>query len=247
MPGDTSGGGAETTNNSPPYIPCIYANSLLVNNTYNAKLANLNLAMTQNYESDYTITDYNNGGSYSLVEGNPNEPYVDQNIPYNTHSIIGNMHTHPAGMIDTDPSSPGALSPMALSPTPTPGDFIAPYLLYSGGAMANTAAYTSTIITSAGTFLIQITDESTFANWATINLTGTDPNGVDTQFYQNCANSYYQYSAQGIGSVTAHELALLDNLGSSGMTLSVLNSNNTWTALTSNNGKLQNANNSCNN
>ena len=190
--------------------PCATAKTIKANTIYDSKLTDLNSYTSANIEHGWFDTQ-NADGTYSYKSQNsttsdPNEISFTYSTP-----MENMMHSHFTGQNTTFDG----------------GDIDAMYSVFNAGKMANSSAFTSTVVTPSGTYMLTISDLTKFKAFA--------PNSSSSLIDLSLKAFGYNSTGTSPASNAAQELALTEFLqtsnGGTGLTLLKLGANGNFNTL----------------
>jgi len=224
-----SGSGGTTTTTSPPCLtnptppvpvpppppdPCAQARLLAASAGFKTLMNNLKNQTAQNFEEGYTFDLSSNGTvtNPTLFQGLPNTSTVALTF---SSPIDGYGHDHYAG---DDPTFSG-------------DDIRGIYQIMKAGRMNNPSTFTASVVTAAGTsYIIKISNPTLFASFGSANF-GTSADFTD--FLNSYDGNLLLYESKGNSVTNSYELALIQILNNSGLTLLKGNSDfSSWSILT---------------
>jgi hypothetical protein len=195
------GGGGNGTYNPPPLEedPCDKMNSLESDRTFKDKLGELEENTSLDYETGFLLN--HNGNAYDPISGNSGQDYIEFDV---TGTIDGFIHSHFL------PNGDSMFSP---------DDIQTLYFLFTNNHINNTNTFVMTVVTGLGTsYTIMIDNATAFSNFGLSNLNNLTNFTTFSNFY---FDNYIHFSGPlvGLDDTTAREVAMLNALANSGLSL----------------------------
>jgi len=200
--------------------PCNKVKELETNSIFKEKLEELKENTTKDYETGFLLN--HNSKAYDPIQGNPGQDYIDFNV---TGSFDGFIHSHFL------PNGNSIFSP---------DDIQVLYFLYNNEFINNTNTFIMTVVTGQGTsYTIIINDEAKFKNFGLNNLNNVaNFTSFDTGYK---ANYHQLHNLFGLDNIKAREVAMLESLKDSGLSLLKGNSDfSEWQKIETENRDIQN-------
>ena len=194
--------------------PCTQVNTLANNTPFLTLMNNLKNNTNQSYEDAYTYTISSTGDvNANAFQGPPNTSDVSLSFP--NGAVDGFIHDHYAGDF----------------PTFSGADIYVIYNMMIGGEMKNPSTFTAGVVTAAGTtYLIKISNVGLFNTFGNSNLNNIT--NLNT-FLDKYDNAVLKNQGNGNNNIISYELALMQILNNSGLTLFKGSSNfSSWTPIT---------------
>ncbi len=201
----------------PPNDPCAQAKKLVQDLVFKSKMNDLKSKTGLPNEVEY----YTNAqGGYTYIQGLAGQASIDFTV---NSPISSYIHTHYTGTF----------------PTFSGSDIKAIYDLQQKGNISNISTFTAAVVSASGTtYLMTISDPTKFAAFGAKNFNNTANFGIFEHYYDNNKNVYEKI---GNNNVTSFELALLEALKDSGVTVLKGNSNySSWNIITKKQRKYNN-------
>lgn len=193
-------GGGGNGNYNPPSSeedPCDKVNNLESNRAFKDKLEELEENTSLDYETGFLIN--HNGVPFDPISGNSGQHYIDLDV---TGAIDGFIHSHFL------PNGNSIFSP---------DDLFVLYFLFHNGHINDTNTFVMTVVTGHGTsYTIMIDNATAFSNFGLDDLTNPNFSSFSTGYeveYHMLHNIY------GLDEITAREVAMLNALANSGLSL----------------------------
>jgi hypothetical protein len=195
------GGGHNGTHNpdnpEPEENPCDKINELESDRAFKRRLLDLEENLSLDYETGFLIN--HNDVPYDPIAGSPNTDEINFNV---SGTIDGYLHSHVL------PNGNSIFSP---------DDIEALYLLYNNGHINNTGTFVISVVTGHGTsYSIIIDDVNAFNTFSQNNLIGDNFSSFSIGY---SAQSDLLENLYGIDFVSANEIAMLQALENSGLSL----------------------------
>ena len=213
-------GKVEDKNGNCVVDPCDKVKKLEANSIFKEKLEELKENTTKDYETGFLLN--HNSTAYDPIQGNSGQDYIDFTV---TGSFDGFIHSHFL------PNGNSIFSP---------DDIQVLYFLYNNKFINNTNTFIMSVVTGQGTsYTIIINDKAKFKNFGLNNLNNVaNFTSFDTGYK---ANHHQLHNLFGLDNIQAREVAMLEALKDSGLSLLKGNSDfSEWQKIETKNRDIQN-------